>query len=42
MEQAFSSTHSSLRDIYPKLIAWHRYLLTDRDPEKSGLVTNTC
>src|SRR5215212_1156672 len=28
-----------LRGIYPKLLAWHRYLLTDRDPEGSGLVT---
>ncbi len=28
-----------LREIYPKLLHWHRYLLTDRDPEGSGLVT---
>jgi glucosylglycerate hydrolase len=28
-----------LREIYPKLLAWHRYLLTYRDPEESGLVT---
>jgi hypothetical protein len=28
-----------LRGIYPKLLAWHRYLATDRDPEGSGLVT---
>jgi glucosylglycerate hydrolase len=28
-----------LRDIYPKLLLWHRYLLTERDPESSGLVT---
>jgi glycogen debranching enzyme len=28
-----------LRDIYPKLLSWHRYLLTYRDPEESGLVT---
>jgi glucosylglycerate hydrolase len=28
-----------LREIYPKLLRWHRYLLTDRDPEGSGLVT---
>lgn len=28
-----------LRDIYPKLLRWHRYLLTYRDPEESGLVT---
>ncbi|MCA1848737.1 MAG: glycogen debranching protein, partial [Actinobacteria bacterium] len=28
-----------LREIYPKLLRWHRYLLTYRDPEGSGLVT---
>ncbi len=28
-----------LREIYPKLLAWHRYLATRRDPEESGLVT---
>jgi glucosylglycerate hydrolase len=28
-----------LRAIYPKLFEWHRYLLTERDPEGSGLVT---
>jgi glucosylglycerate hydrolase len=28
-----------LREIYPRLLAWHRYLLTYRDPEESGLVT---
>src|SRR5918993_215863 len=28
-----------LRDIYPRLLVWHRYLLTYRDPEESGLVT---
>jgi hypothetical protein len=28
-----------LREIFPKLIAWHRYLATYRDPEGSGLVT---
>jgi glucosylglycerate hydrolase len=28
-----------LRDIYPRLLAWHRYLMTYRDPEGSGLVT---
>jgi hypothetical protein len=25
--------------VYPKLLAWHRYLATARDPEGSGLVT---
>ncbi len=28
-----------LREMYPKLLAWHRYLATARDPEGSGLVT---
>jgi glucosylglycerate hydrolase len=28
-----------LRQIYPKLLLWHRYLMTYRDPEGSGLVT---
>ena len=28
-----------LREIFPKLLAWHRYLATHRDPEGSGLVT---
>src|ERR687893_447179 len=28
-----------LREIYPKLLRWHRYLATARDPEGSGLVT---
>ena len=28
-----------LREIYPKLLLWHRYLATARDPEGSGLVT---
>ena len=28
-----------LREIYPRMLAWHRYLATDRDPEQSGLVT---
>ena len=30
---------ASLRELYPRLFAWHRYLATDRDPEASGLVT---
>lgn len=33
------STIGFLRDIYPKLLRWHRYLLTRRDTERSGLVT---
>jgi len=28
-----------LRDVYPRLLDWHRYLATYRDPEGSGLVT---
>lgn len=28
-----------MRQLYPKLLAWHRYLATNRDPEGSGLIT---
>lgn len=28
-----------IRTLYPKLVRWHRYLLTQRDPEKIGLIT---
>lgn len=34
-----SEAGAFLRAIYPQLLAWHRYLLTARDPERSGLVT---
>ena len=27
------------RALYPKLFAWHRYLVERRDPERSGLIT---
>ncbi len=37
-EEALSSTRTFLHGIYPRLLAWHRYLLTYRDPEESGLV----
>lgn len=30
---------SRLRDLYPKLMSWHRYLATGRDPEGMGLVS---
>jgi len=29
----------SLSGAYPRLLAWHRYLASERDPEGSGLVT---
>ena len=38
-EEGLSSTRDFLHGIYPRLFAWHRYLLTYRDPEESGLVT---
>ena len=38
-EESLSSTREFLRAIYPGLFAWHRYLATFRDPEKSGLIT---
>jgi hypothetical protein len=28
-----------MRALYPRLVSWHRYLATQRDPEGSGLVT---
>jgi len=28
-----------LQALYPRLVSWHRYLATQRDPEASGLVT---
>ena len=38
-EGARAEAHAFLHDIYPKLLTWHRYLATVRDPEGSGLVT---
>jgi hypothetical protein len=38
-EKAVVETQGFLREIYPRLLFWHRYLLTYRDPEDSGLVT---
>ena len=34
-----AATRAFAREIYPKLLRWHRYLLTYRDPEGSGLMT---
>jgi len=31
--------HARMTRLYPKLVAWHRYLAERRDPEGSGLVT---
>jgi glucosylglycerate hydrolase len=28
-----------IRALYPRMVSWHRYLATCRDPEESGLVT---
>ncbi len=38
-DEAVDAAREFLREIYPKLFAWHRYLTTYRDPEESGLVT---
>jgi hypothetical protein len=38
-EESLLATRSFLQDIYPRLLAWHRYLAAFRDPEHSGLVT---
>jgi hypothetical protein len=27
-----------LRELYPRLVSWHRYLATARDPQQSGLI----
>ena len=38
-EEARAEAAGFLREVYPRLFAWHRYLATFRDPEGSGLVT---
>jgi len=38
-ERRVGLAHAFLRDSYPRLLAWHLYLATARDPEGSGLVT---
>lgn len=38
-EKALAEATDFLHEIYPRLFAWHRYLATLRDPERSGLVT---
>ncbi|HEX5504355.1 MAG TPA: glycoside hydrolase 100 family protein [Thermomicrobiales bacterium] len=38
-EDAVATADAFLRDLYPRLFAWHRYLATARDPEGAGLVT---
>ncbi len=37
--ERLAETRGFLREVYPKLLAWNRYLATHRDPEGSGLVT---
>jgi hypothetical protein len=38
-DEGVAEARAFLREIYPKLLAWHRYLATARDPEGSGLVS---
>jgi hypothetical protein len=38
-ERRIDLARAFLRDSYPRLLAWHLYLVTARDPEGSGLVT---
>jgi hypothetical protein len=38
-ERRLSLARRFLKESYPRLFAWHRYLATARDPEGSGLVT---
>jgi glucosylglycerate hydrolase len=37
--EGVAETREFLCEVYPKLLAWHRYLATARDPEGSGLMT---
>ena len=34
-----SEVLAGIRRLYPRMLAWHRYLADQRDPERSGLVT---
>ncbi len=36
---AAASADAFVHDLYPRLLSWHQYLATARDPEASGLVT---
>ena len=38
-EANLAEADAFLRGLYPRLLAWHRFLATARDPEGSGLVT---
>lgn len=38
-ERRVEASRRFLRANYPRLLSWHRYLMTARDPEGSGLVT---
>jgi hypothetical protein len=38
-EERRPEIHARLQALYPRLVKWHRYLATGRDPEGSGLVT---
>src|ERR687893_968868 len=38
-ERRLENARRFLRENYPRLLSWHRYLATARDPERSGLVT---
>ncbi|MHB8621373.1 MAG: MGH1-like glycoside hydrolase domain-containing protein, partial [Chloroflexota bacterium] len=37
-EHAGKAFEARLRALYPRLLAWHRYLATRRDPDGSGLI----
>ena len=38
-DEELAAADAFLRAIYPKMLAWHCFLATNRDPEGSGLVT---
>ncbi|CAN5875129.1 hypothetical protein BH23ACT2_BH23ACT2_13260 [soil metagenome] len=38
-DDTLSEVDDAIVDLYPRLVAWHRWLRTTRDPDRSGLVT---
>ena len=38
-EATRTGVRAAIQELVPRLLAWHRYLATARDPEQSGLVT---
>ena len=38
-EEQRPEIRARVKALYPRMVNWHRYLATQRDPEASGLVT---